>query len=472
MANKNITVILDMLMNTSNVNSGIGQIRQQLKTLKLPSSLQESFRKSFSELDDGVSKIQRRINSGFKTKSDVTGLEKELKNVDNIISNIIKDYNKIGESTINKSLKLENLDEFKELQILLADINKELSAQKETTAFKKVTQDIQELNKITKANALKQFTQAIDTGNIEEASKALEILKQRVVDPTSQKLYFGNSEKQREYNQLVAQLEQSFNILATGEIQSVSQRLSEINNRLDNLKSKAFTELSRDIRTSIDTLDELQVEFRQASTAELNFASDTQRMTTEMDKLNSQVEAFFGVSNYIQLFKRAIHAAYKSVQELDKAMTETAVVTDFSVGDMWNELPRYTEAANKLGTTTLGAYQTMTLFYQQGLKTNEVFEIGTETMKMARIAGMDYTKATNLMTAALRGFNMELNETSATRINDVYSKLAAITAADTKEIAEAMTRTASIANSAGMEFETTSAFLSQMINFATYTRVA
>ena len=257
MANKNITVMLDMLMNTSNVNSGIGQIRQQLKTLKLPSNLQDSFRKSFSDLDDGVSKIQRRLSSGFKTKSDVTGLEKELKNVDNIITNIIKDYNKIGESTINKSLKLENLDEFKELQILLADINKELSAQKETTAFKKVTQDIQELNKITKANALKQFTQAIDTGNIEEASKALEILKQRVVDPTSQKLYFGNSEKQREYNQLVAQLEQSFNILATGEIQSVSQRLSEINNRLDNLKSKAFTELSKVTDLTRDDFDKI-----------------------------------------------------------------------------------------------------------------------------------------------------------------------------------------------------------------------
>ena len=120
MANKNITVMLDMLMNTSNVNSGIGQIRQQLKTLKLPSNLQDSFRKSFSDLDDGVSKIQRRLSSGFKTKSDVTGLEKELKDVDNIITNIIKDYNKISESTINKSIKLENLDEFKELQILLA----------------------------------------------------------------------------------------------------------------------------------------------------------------------------------------------------------------------------------------------------------------------------------------------------------------------------------------------------------------
>lgn len=63
----------------------------------------------------------------------------------------------------------------------------------------------------------------------------------------------------------------------------------------------------------------------------------------------------------------------------------------------------------------------------------------------------------------LRGFNMELNETSAQRINDVYSELAAITAADTEEIASAMTRTASIADSAGVSFEVTSAFLSQMI---------
>ena len=81
-------------------------------------------------------------------------------------------------------------------------------------------------------------------------------------------------------------------------------------------------------------------------------------------------------------------------------------------------------------------------------------------MKMARIANLDYATATDYMTAALRGFNMELNEASATRVNDVYSKLAAITASDTREISIAMTKTASIANSANMELETTAALLS------------
>ena len=97
------------------------------------------------------------------------------------------------------------------------------------------------------------------------------------------------------------------------------------------------------------------------------------------------------------------------------------------------------------------------------LKTNEVVAMSNQTLKMARIAGLSAEDATNKMTAALRGFNMELNATSAKKVSDVYSELAAITAADVNEISSAMTKTASIASSAGMEFETTAAFLSQII---------
>ena len=158
-----------------------------------------------------------------------------------------------------------------------------------------------------------------------------------------------------------------------------------------------------------------------------------------------------------------IHGAIDTITDLDAAMTETAVVTDFSVSDMWGRLREYTDLANKLGATTQGAYETMTLYYQQGLDTKATFELGEETMKMARIAGMDYSEATDMMTAALRGFNMELNQTSAQHINDVYSELAAITASDTYEISEAMTRTASIAASAGLDFDIASAYLAEAI---------
>lgn len=82
-------------------------------------------------------------------------------------------------------------------------------------------------------------------------------------------------------------------------------------------------------------------------------------------------------------------------------------------------------------------------------------------MKLATLAGIDFEEATSQMTAALRGFHMEMDE--GEHITDVYSELAAKAAAEVEGIAYAMSKTASIASSAGMSFETTSAFLTQMI---------
>lgn len=187
------------------------------------------------------------------------------------------------------------------------------------------------------------------------------------------------------------------------------------------------------------------------------------RAAEDAARLKNQLFDFFSISNTIHIFKNTIREAFNTVRELDAVMTETAVVTDFTVGDMWEKLPEYAEQATKLGSSIKSLYEATTLYYQQGLNSEQAMSVGSETMKMARIANMDAADATEAMTAALRGFNMEIDQTSATRVNDVYSELAAITAADTSQIATAMTKTASIAASANMEFETTAAFLAQII---------
>ena len=201
-----------------------------------------------------------------------------------------------------------------------------------------------------------------------------------------------------------------------------------------------------------DSLDDLSHEGKELT-----------RVGQEIENLKSQVLDFFSITNTIQIFKNAVRDAFDTIKELDAVMTETAVVTDFSIGDMWDKLPEYADQANKLGASIKDLYAANTLYYQQGLNSQQAMSVGVETMKMARIANMDAAKATEAMTAALRGFNMEINETSASRINDVYSELAAITASDTEQIATAMSKTASIAASANMEFETTAALLAQII---------
>lgn len=301
-----------------------------------------------------------------------------------------------------------------------------------------------------------------------------------------------NEEAQKQFSDItetfgtkVKDLKQAFDTMgqtqAAEALQKLKEQLSQIDgfdisnlkddlSNLDDLTEGLSAEALRKIENGLKEIKKNSGEAERGIESMDNALGETAksgeeltRTANEVERLKEQVFDFFSIGNSIELFKKSVRSAFDTVKELDKAMTETAVVTDFTIGDMWSQLPQYSEMANRLGTSILGAYEATTLYYQQGLKTNEVMAVSNETLKMARIAGMDAADATDLMTAALRGFNMEINEGSAQRVNDVYSELAAVTAADTQEIGVAMSKTASIAASANMEFETTAALLSQII---------
>ena len=66
-----------------------------------------------------------------------------------------------------------------------------------------------------------------------------------------------------------------------------------------------------------------------------------------------------------------------------------------TTSQLWESFDTYNEMAQRLGTTTVDAIETSALYYQQGLETAEVMTLTEETMKMARIAGMDFAEATD-----------------------------------------------------------------------------
>lgn len=241
------------------------------------------------------------------------------------------------------------------------------------------------------------------------------------------------------------------------------EKLKESLNQLDSRSLGKLKSNLNDIGVSADKADKFVDKFRdgmgQAGQSVQEFTSHQK----EVEQFRDRLLYFFSISNSVQLFKRAIRSAFETVKELDNAMTEIAVVSDFSVGDMWDKLPEFTAQANELGVAIKDTYNATALYIQQGLDLQHSMELSNETLKMARIAGMEAADATDAMTSALRGFNMELNETSAKRVNDVYSELAAITASNVEELSTAMSKTASIAHNVNMEFETTAAFLAQGI---------
>lgn len=452
-------------LDISQINSSISKIQSTLSKIKLEPNLATDFTKLFNELQTEAQKFQNQLENGFKTKGDVTGLERTATKISTIFNQLTKDLNKVGTLDFSKVLKIDS-----SLQGKISGIDEEIKNL--NNSIKSITannlQDVvNALSKLQTQGAKKAGLNILENfkaGDIQEAIN----LTEQLIKKQEQYQERHNKTRGKDSENIAA------NIKALGNLKdaldTVAKEAKSFNDEINNLEtnkikelSQASENLSNDFDEASRNAQELRSSITSFTTEATSAANAQQRFNDEVSEVKNNVANFFSLANGVELFRDAVRSAFATVKELDAAMTETAVVTDFSVGDMWDQLPEYTERANQLGATTLGAYETMTLFYQQGLEQNEAFEIGTETMKMARIAGLDYAKATDLMTAALRGFNMELNEVSAQRVNDVYSELAAVTASDTKEIGVAMSKTASIAASANMEFETTAAFLAQII---------
>ena len=231
--------------------------------------------------------------------------------------------------------------------------------------------------------------------------------------------------------------------------------------RLVERAEQAQEEYNNSLKNTDRNVEEVTNSLREQAKATKDNSASQERMNEGFDNMKSAVKTFLSISSAANGLKNVIRSTFEDIKNLDKSFAEIAMVTDYSVGQMWESYGQYSEMANKLGQSTQGVIQASGLFYQQGLNTAESLALTEDTMKLATLAGTDFSEATSQMTAALRGFKMEMDE--GNRVTDVYSELAAKAAADVQGIAYAMSKTASIAESAGMEFETTSAFLTQMI---------
>ena len=253
--------------------------------------------------------------------------------------------------------------------------------------------------------------------------------------------------------------------LDQSEIDKLDEGLKEYTQELADTKSNIIANKGKNIveaQAKIGPVQDIYTADAENNLRNLEIRTDEQREAEQFTaNLKQSIKQWMSAQQVINLIKNGIRQAYQDIQGLDKAMTNIAVVTDMSVGDLWGKINEYMSIAQQYGVSTQGVYEVSQLYYQQGLGTADVMAATTETLKMARIAGMDYADAADAMTVAIRSFKMEM--TDAAHVTDVYSKVAAVTASDSEELAIAMSKTASSAESVGCSFENTTAMLAVMI---------
>lgn len=248
----------------------------------------------------------------------------------------------------------------------------------------------------------------------------------------------------------------SLNAIATAQenVTAETERLAQAEENAGN------TELPEKIKQLNEELDRLDNEATDANLELEGFKQSQETINNFTNSLQNSVKQVLSITASWRIFRQLVSQTYNDVKELDKSFAQIAMVTNYEVSDLWGRYEEYAQLANRLGQSTQSVVEASGLYYQQGLDTVEVMELTEQTMKLATLAGLDFKEATAQMTAAIRGFHMEMSE--GQRVTDVYAEVAAHAAVDVKGLSDAMSATASIANSAGMQFETTTAMLATM----------
>ena len=479
MAAEVIDLLLRARMEASGVEAGVGQIQKSLKGLALPKGVTAELEKSFGKLTPLLKEYQKQLNKGFSNKKDLQNFNALKDKISETFGEIRSQVQSVNSQDVRLKVDTQEIDKLEnKITAKSADLQKAL----DNVFTKSVNSSniTDQLNKVigntSKASTIKPMAdmakQLFNTQDYAAYNNKIDELRNKILSLKTTKIdlatALGVKDAEHNLDAVDKKIETFFNNLKVNEgkvqtIEHLKQELKDLGINLENVKLESLGRGTGELRDIDSLISQLSSSLRETGEAASEAGSGMVRMVDEVNQLKTSTQYFFSLRNMLNLFKRGVKEAYEAVKELDAAMTETAVVTDFNVGDMWEKLPEYTANANALGASVKDMYDATTLYYQQGLNSEQSMSIAAETMKMARIGGLEAADATDKMTAALRGFNMELNETSAQRVNDVYSNLAAKTASDTEELGTAMQRTASIAASAGMSFEGTAAFLAQAI---------
>ena len=166
-----------------------------------------------------------------------------------------------------------------------------------------------------------------------------------------------------------------------------------------------------------------------------------------------------GVFNTIT---QSVREAYAYVEKLDKSLNDIRIVTNKSADSMKDFSVEANKAAKSLGKSTRDYTEASLLYYQQGLKDDEVKARTETTLKTANVTGQSTSTTSEELTAVWNGYKVQAQDTE--KYVDKLAAVAADSASDLEELSTAMSKVASSANAMGVDVDSLNAQISTIIS--------
>ena len=167
------------------------------------------------------------------------------------------------------------------------------------------------------------------------------------------------------------------------------------------------------------------------------------------------------------IYALSIGAVYKALSELkrgidyikdlDKAMTDTQIVSGYTEKQIDSLSQSYNELAREMGVTTLEIANGSLEFIRQGKTAEETAELVRSSMMMATLGNLEAAQSTEYLTSIMNAYKLSVDELPG--VIDKIINLDNTFATSTEEIASALRRSALSAGQAGVSLEELAAMI-------------
>ena len=252
--------------------------------------------------------------------------------------------------------------------------------------------------------------------------------------------------QEENYVSLTAELDRMSNAASSG-AESISKLYAEISKLGDTTNKKVTDELNDQKINKTDR------------TGASDLGSINSGIGKEGASLKGAFKQFTLYNIALNALKTAGREAVQTVKELDKYLTEQAMVTGMTREETYSLVRSYQDLALQCGATTKEIAQVATEYMKQGKTIQDSLVLTQAAVSAAKVARVSVGDSVNYLTTALNGF--QLSAEDAMKVSDKFAAVAASSATDYDELAIALSKVASQANLAGMSIDYTTALLTK-----------
>ena len=228
---------------------------------------------------------------------------------------------------------------------------------------------------------------------------------------------------------------------------------------LNTLKPQALTEMAGQIDKIRKLFQkETPAAIQEANNALKSFKADMKKLGYEggnmLTYIAEKMKTFttYLISSTITMnLTNMLGKVVTNVKELDKAMTDLRIVTGDTKEETKDLIQTYNAMAQDLGTTTTSVAAGATDWLRQGYDAAESAELLRQSMTLSIVGAMESEDATNALTAAMKGYQLSVEE--ASDVVDKFFKVDMSAATSSSDLALALAKTAANAKLAGLSLD-------------------